>query len=49
MKAIISGPMALIPEEINTVHMTGMRFTKTPVERLVNAPAMREGRICNDA
>lgn len=49
MRAIRSGATALIPEETNTAHMTGMRFTKMPVERLVRAPAIREGRIRSDA
>lgn len=39
----------LITDEINTVHKTGMRFTKMPVEMLVSAPAMRDGRTCSDA
>jgi hypothetical protein len=49
MRAIRSGATALMPEEINTDHMTGMRFTKMPVEKLVRAPATREGRIRSDA
>lgn len=48
-RAIRSGATALIPDEMNTTHMTGMRFTNMPVEMLVRAPAMREGRICSDA
>jgi hypothetical protein len=49
IRAMRSGAIALAPEEISTVHMTGMRFTKMPVERLVKAPAMRDGRIRSDA
>jgi hypothetical protein len=48
-RAIRSGATVLIAEEINTVHKTGMRFTKMPVEILVRAPAMRDGRTRSDA
>lgn len=41
--------MVLIAEEMNTVHNTGMRFTKMPVEMLVRAPAMRDGSSRSDA
>lgn len=49
MMAIKSGPTELRVDDINTAHITGMRFTKIPVDKLVRAPAMSEGRICSDA
>lgn len=47
--AMRSGAMAHNPEEISTTHSTGMRLTKTPVERFSRAPTMREGRMRSDA
>lgn len=49
IRAMRSGATALIVEEMSTDHMTGMRFTKMPVDMLVNAPEIRDGRICSDA
>lgn len=44
-----SGATALMVEEMSTDHMTGIRFTKMPVDMLVNAPEMSDGRICSEA
>lgn len=49
MRAMRSGATALMVEEMSTDHITGIRFTKMPVDILVNAPEMSDGRICSEA
>lgn len=49
MIAMSRGATVLTPEVINTDHMTDIRFTKNPVERLIAAAATREGIICVEA
>lgn len=44
-----SGATVLRVEEMSTDHMTGIRFTKIPVDMLVNAPEISDGRICSEA
>lgn len=49
MTANRSGATVLITAEINSIHRTGIRCTKTPVATLVSAPATRDGTTCSDA
>ncbi len=49
MLAIRSGEMLDNIEAISTTHMTGMRLTKKPVERLVKTAVIRAGRMRSDA
>ena len=49
MTAMISGATVPRTAVTRTDQTTGTRFTKSPVERLIRAPAMSEGRILNDA
>lgn len=49
IRAMRSGATVLRVEEMSTDHMTGIRFTKIPVDMLVSAPEIRDGRICNEA
>lgn len=47
--AMSSGEMVDRPDEASTIHMTGVRFTKYPVETLVMTAITRAGRIRTDA
>jgi hypothetical protein len=49
MTAMSNGEMAERPEETSTTHMTGMRFTKYPVETLVMTAMTRAGRMRTEA
>ena len=47
--AMSNGEMVDRPDETSTIHMTGVRFTKYPVETLVMTAMTRAGRIRTDA
>jgi hypothetical protein len=49
MAAMSNGEMAERPEETSTTHMTGIRFTKYPVETLVMTAMTRAGRMRTEA